>query len=1187
MAATLATINTWLDQLSISIVKQSTSSKQETRRLQDSFRRRIKKHTAARTNQFEVINRLDGLEEKFQILSLDNLSDALRQRRNELKDFEYNWLPDALDLLLHLAGDPAHSKNLLELYQKPLRVGTPPPLRWIDLQAESPIDKHSRLWRVPDFHDVNDPGLLDDGVDPDYSTAKTSPLHDAKEVEIAQDIDSLLHTVDDETLNLYGTVSDCDQSIDQITEELFIRESMFFLRGYSNRIFTSVRGRYELNSTIQVRGLPHKTLRSIFTQFSLVRTDLDFVLTWIASLTHDTYIAAMKDATEKVILHCYRAIDELQQNFTDSSTTTVASITPVVLYLPEVSTDITAIADFLRQDGNDDAISCLENLYQAVWTSQVCGNVRVFQCLSSILFPTLHVYLQPIWTWLNYGQLETSTFFVVSHQPISKLYTLWHDYYSLEITGRQRPSSFLMNISGQILACGKTSAFLRQLRTNDRLEYPGAVNELAGFMQDIQPDISRPFSASFEESWNQYVHFLLQSRTLELKAVLDTTCGYGQALDTIAQLYLQQDTTFVNEIERKLFNRIDHLMDSWNDRFQLRDMLEEAFNAGGSRHIVDSILIHSTYTSSRAMQSRRTSVEILSSVAFEYVLPWSLANIVDAAAMATYQRIALVLTQIKRAKYCIERTGYISVTTVPLMESATELDQRRAQALAFALLSFVNTIYDHFTTTIIWPLAKQMRINMHESVTIDEMIQTHRIYISRLAHACLAAPKVKALKQSVVAILDLCIHFSDLVSNSTNTEHANPDFEVSSFRSAQSKNRRLRADQHDSDPEDEDQNHFDGYSSFIVLDGDTSVVKELHKVKLNFEKQVKVLVAGLKGVRKGEHAQIWGGPAATTEDSPPAYSGISQEDNNSNEESSSAPVVQTQTTRRPAARVTYDPLRRLGLLATVPYHKYNIPDGALSNDKMSLTVKYSDLYAQPQHMMSFIVEQALLPPKPILRVIGSHGMNTVDFDITLNLAHLLNLKQRKWRFNSAQVSPLQGGTRPLYSDEDDRVMTMLATSVRQFCRDKSENKSYTLTRVVEGLPTDMLAGQVRNLAATVKYRGVLKIDFVCERSQVIVHKQPSSWFSSILRLHPEKKFELAETVWSLFNLSDDEEDVATTEASLRTSQEWWKSWSSTIRNAMIAKHKGNIGIDDWIETRMGHSEPEPRIEWGNDRSHDY
>ena len=326
-------------------------------------------------------------------------------------------------------------------------------------------------------------------------------------------------------------------------------------------------------------------------------------------------------------------------------------------------------------------------------------------------------------------------------------------------------------------------------------------------------------------------------------------------------------------------------------------------------------------------------------------------------------------------------------------------------------------------------------------------------------------------------------------------------------------------------------------------------------------------------------ATVWGGKV---EDAPPAYSGdLMGDDSSQDQDSTPQQAIQT-TSRRPIQRIPYDPLRRLAPLSAVSFHKYNIPDGIVSPDKISLTVRHSDLYAHPQHLLPFILEQAHLPPKPTLRIVGTHYGERVDFDITINLTHLLDLRNLKWSFNSAQVSPIQGGSQATYVRDDPSVPARVADLTKQFCQDRSENKSFYLRRKVQGLPTENLAGQVRNLAASVKYRGLIRIDFTDERSQVIVHKQPSSWFSNMLRLHPEKKYDMLEVVW---RLSDGTEGGAGDigETGLRAGHEWWQSWSDTIRNAIISKKKGTVGIDDWIETKMGRHEPEPRMDWGPDQ----
>ena len=99
----------------------------------------------------------------------------------------------------------------------------------------------------------------------------------------------------------------------------------------------------------------------------------------------------------------------------------------------------------------------------------------------------------------------------------------------------------------------------------------------------------------------------------------------------------------------------------------------------------------------------------------------------------------------------------------------------------------------------------------------------------------------------------------------------------------------------------------------------------------------------------------------------------------------------------------------------------------------------------------------------------------------------------------------------------------------------------------------------------------------------------------MLRLYPEKKFEMVEVVWGLADGCGAEEDDDEGSGNggggsgggydamgIRAGQEWWRAWESTIRNAIVSKYRGHLGIEDWIETRMGRFVPEPRVDWGND-----
>lgn len=852
-----------IDELSLSILRgASPSKKHNEKRLQDAFRRRVKRHNNARTNQFEVVERLNGLEEKFQILTLDNLSDALHQRRRELREFEYSWLPDILDFFLHLAGDPARNENLLRVYRVPPRIGTPPPLRWKDVLADDPIDLNDRLWRVPDFRNTDDSGYEDDEDDL-IASVEVSPSskRDEPRVEDSQALREAIlqpsQRVSDDTVvrraaQLHET--------NQISEIVLIREILFIFRGYPSRILRKKGTGYELERDVVAYGISQGVLTPLVSQIAQLRQGVDRVHSWIMEEHEFAYVEAMQGAAESVLNSLHSQVDSLQHSLLLPFPMRTASIIRVLHEVTKMSVDVLTIAEFLEQTDRGDAISYLDTLLAVVGAKQACNDDGGYKVLLGILEPSLRVYLEPCWRWLREGEIEASndSFFVRFEAGEAKSSRLWHDRYALTTEGSSRPTQMISCLAPRILTCGKTAAFIRHLSNNDDHVMGNAPAALftKQILQSAHVNVELPFNEAFLHAFSEDVDSLLERHTQKLKALLDTRCGVNQTLDAIDQIFLGRNMTILGEIEAKIFDRIDRCVDAWNDRFEIRDMLEAAFSADNSAYTIDAMSIHSTFTSSRTMQSRRSSVKILSALSYGYRLSWPLSNIIDQDSVLIYRRIALMLTQIRRARYCLQYQGYPSVVASPIDNEASPADQTFAQILASTLLDFINALYDCLTVSITQPLGRAMRRDMEEALTVDDMIHAHKDYISRLGCAYLVGAKLRLLQQSLVAILDLCIQLSDLVSNTVKATSAESDGEVGSFTSALSRRRTAHNNVFGSDEESDEGGLADGYSSFIVLEDDTSVIKELRKVRIQYQRQLKFFIAGLKGVGKaGQHVQ--------------------------------------------------------------------------------------------------------------------------------------------------------------------------------------------------------------------------------------------------------------------------------------------------------------------------------------------
>jgi hypothetical protein len=148
----------------------------------------------------------------------------------------------------------------------------------------------------------------------------------------------------------------------------------------------------------------------------------------------------------------------------------------------------------------------------------------------------------------------------------------------------------------------------------------------------------------------------------------------------------------------------------------------------------------------------------------------------------------------------------------------------------------------------------------------------------------------------------------------------------------------------------------------------------------------------------------------------------------------------------------------------------------------------------------------------------------------------------------------------------------------------------------------LLSGHIRNLLASLKYRGKLSIEFPVQYAEIVVAKKSGNWFTSLLRLTPTKKFEVVSVEWDICGgssantrrgnvgeygehgegpgSSPDRGDQGDTSGVVV--QAWWKEWAPSIWNAVLSGRKGWVTVEDWIEARMGVREKEKPREWAVD-----
>ncbi|EXJ91655.1 hypothetical protein A1O3_00205 [Capronia epimyces CBS 606.96] len=873
--ASTTTMNSWMEELALTFLPSNNKSK-DARKHKEVFIRKIRNHPYGRTDQFAVAEKLAGLEEKLLVLNLDDVAEELYSRRRELSRHNERWIPDVLDLLLHLSHDLVKHNQIEILENLRPRPQTTEPLKWADVEADAPDKHRDGIWQIPEYSDFSSD---DDEII--LSSTKTSPVSDQQKQENTVGLDRILDEQDGDG----DLISPFDLQASQfwhssersVPEKQAAREVLFMLGGLPTSLFVSSNRAIRPNPQYRIRHLENSASQVLLIAAASLGSQIDRVRKWLDIPQDVSVMQLVQDGIRDILVDFEQGVSEMQNDILhDISSTGTISLLQILQTVRKESSRLRAIDAVTPHLAQNDTIGSLDTLYSQLDQAYSACDLAASETLLPIFISAFQLYAKPLDLWLHTGRLDSSApFFIHESEGVRNGATLWHDWFQISDDKRHVPL-VLQPVAEKIFTAGKTAAFLQRLGRADVDREEQLLGLDCAMTETLQMigGSPIPFSATFETVLERHLNSLLVSSTAALKELLEGHCGLTRLLDAFDYLYLGIDGAILSHIECRLFNRIDSCLEMWNDRFLVASSLAEAYQ-GIECIDADSITVHSAYTSSRSIANRRRSVKILGAVTVSYHVNWPLANIVLPASMASYQRIGLILVQIRRAKFVLERRAYFRVQHTPLgMDMNT---QKNAQSVYSMLLHFVNLLYAHLTTCTIKPLTSAMRANLTSTATatvsVDDMIALHTGYIRTLEHACLSSDRITPLRESVLAILDLCIRFADLVTSpgTASTGHrgyGDMDFEAGSYISVRSsrrgRRRRYGNAQHDmeslsSDSEDEDEDYpsgageGEGYSTFM-LDEDSSVMKEVVKVREAFLKHAYFLIAGLRGVARSSGA---------------------------------------------------------------------------------------------------------------------------------------------------------------------------------------------------------------------------------------------------------------------------------------------------------------------------------------------
>ncbi|KAK2861076.1 hypothetical protein FQN49_004566 [Arthroderma sp. PD_2] len=854
------------DELIAAVSRTSDKNFPPSKSLKAAIEKRIKGGSYMRTNKFEVTKSLDGLLEKFQVVGNDELADALHQRLEELDRRRLNLAPEILSLFLLLSDNPAtlsDPKSVKEF----LAPKDPATLTWADLndpESNEPED----LWKNIDYTAESS----DDDISvasSDVSIPKIVPHSSTIPLDEFMPSDELFIDVEDDTLitSIIESQADIereDAQVSYLTELQTIKDVISMLRGLPTAVFLIHDDRVAVNHSFSMRHTSRDAFQALVKSFSRIGSSTQALRLFVKRPQTVPFMQTFQKEVETLISSFDKYLSEEQSHYIFQPTPLSVSLLHLlhkVQQRVQVLLELSSLVGRLDENPSQKHFRCLDLLYDLVCEKQAMGEDSQYRDVSKLFFACFESYTKPIRRWMETGELDAaqaSSFFIAaSTSSRDDLRTLWHDWFTLHQRSRRLYApKFLHPSSKKIFTTGKSLVFLRHLGVGPVAS--GLTDSPSLHYEDIcSPNQSLslfPFSGQLEAAFNQLVDINHTSASSLLKSELDEKCGLWQALDALEYLYLGKDYGRYSATDYRVFDLIDRGSQSWNDRFLITELLRQAFSSLPCIDVT-RLIGRSAKIPFHIFESHSRSVKILKVISVDYTLPWPVANIVTKESIHIYKRISLLLMQIRRGKYTLEKRWF----TKPHL-SLGEEEERDEHVLSFCvrhrLLWFLNVLYHHFTEVIIARSTREMVKAAKESADVDSMIEIHQSYITSLEAQCLLSKELAPIHRALISLLDLCISFSDTqVARTLEYEQDQNDQTLSTVLLARLGGKRSSAEDVSDDSEsDMEISMFEAGNATTISFHDESYRKRILHVKTKFDNLCESIKAGLR-VDHGDYSQ--------------------------------------------------------------------------------------------------------------------------------------------------------------------------------------------------------------------------------------------------------------------------------------------------------------------------------------------
>ncbi|TQS36201.1 hypothetical protein Golomagni_03354 [Golovinomyces magnicellulatus] len=863
----------------------------------------LRHHNFVPTNQFDVKNQLDGLDEKLRVYGRDNLADAIYERRTRLDKIQPTWTPEILQLLLELSDRPAQNSKIehLESVREPL-LRTNSHLRWSNITLEDPSLQEESIWENANFADDSSDdecSLREKNDESDENTIHTV-IDDSDEIDNSQgiyDVGALnyegLERLRESQFwqkipNVHGVRIETIKKI--ITEHQAAREVLFMFGGYPTSLFKfKSKGpiAIEASRDYALKNVSHNIFMSFLRRLTAEGSAVMRVRLWAQLKQANNLIQFFKlsilerlDKFDTLLSNIHQRLVAPLHDFSVSLLSIHQELESPLRLLSYIS----EITDKIEKDSCEHAFRYLEMLYDLTCISQIAGDDTTYQYIGKLFFKCFHVYLQPIKAWIEEGKLRKNeiNFFVCETTCNIELSLLWESKFKLRKTedGNLHVPKFLRPAANRIFNTGKSIVVLKHLNKSDLLlSIKKETEPKLDFETVCNPEKFKlaSFAEIFDTAFDTWVCSKHQHAASILKDTLFNSCGLHNSFDALSHIYFLADGSIGTHLTNAIFNNLD-LLHTWNDKFTLTEHAQSSFaslkSVSVERLRMSVPMLARKY---QDIEKCRKSVKALAAVELKYQLSWPIQIVVASRTMISYQKIFIFLIQVRRSFYCLSRETS--------KEKKTDYDtscneEALYYSLRMRLLWFTQTIYYYLTSLVLEPCSQKMKADLKAAEDVDMMIKVHYDYINRCVDQALLGSNLKLIYSTILNVLDLGIMLEDAQArnammrrNVSENQRAFMESSTTSLSIPIEQQHNLPAFHQEYIPSWKS-DYFTSEDELGEVDIDFAVLpqqennefkdllyaSQLRSMKVEFYRLVKFISRGLQGVSRasiGEEARLW------------------------------------------------------------------------------------------------------------------------------------------------------------------------------------------------------------------------------------------------------------------------------------------------------------------------------------------